>query len=81
MLNKIRSKFRAIGQGQVRLNLDKSIGHLILDNPAKRNALSPKMMVELAEMVEQLEHSKQMTGLIISGSNESFCSGFGNQDF
>ncbi|KAL2919361.1 enoyl CoA hydratase domain-containing protein 1 [Polyrhizophydium stewartii] len=52
-----------------------------LENPARRNAMSPKMMVELAEIVDDLEarcgdHSAAAFGLVLYGAGGTFCSGF-----
>lgn len=59
--------------------------HLIkIHNPSKRNAISPAMMVDLAEIVDSLDDTFNSTqdidtdsaGLILTGSETTFCSGF-----
>lgn len=84
----IRNKLRAIGEGSV--DFDPSyapgIALITLNNPSRHNALSGKMMAELADVVDTLERwtsfeSKEredLVGLILTGSEgKSFCAGLG----
>ncbi len=43
------------GSGSVRLELNRGWAEIVLDHPAKRNAVSPAMMLELRSVIEQLE--------------------------
>ncbi|KAF9194564.1 enoyl CoA hydratase domain-containing protein 1 [Haplosporangium sp. Z 767] len=56
-LGQLRAKFRAFGQGHIELDLNHSPGLalLTLSNPEKHNALTGKMMAELADCVDFLE--------------------------
>ncbi|KAF9125956.1 enoyl CoA hydratase domain-containing protein 1 [Mortierella sp. 14UC] len=56
-LGQLRAKLRAFGQGHIELDLHHSPGLalLTLTNPAKHNALTGKMMAELADCVDLLE--------------------------
>lgn len=56
-LGQLRAKLRAFGQGHIELDLDHSPGLalLTLSNPTKHNALTGKMMAELADCVDLLE--------------------------
>jgi ethylmalonyl-CoA/methylmalonyl-CoA decarboxylase len=49
--------------------------HVILDNVSKRNALSGRMMTELAETVEHLEEWNDGFGVVLTGAGGTFCSG------
>ena len=52
------------------------IAHVILNNPARRHALSGAMMVDLMEAVEELETWTQGVGLVLRSSDGgAFCSG------
>ena len=52
------------------------IAHVILNNPARRHALSGAMMVDLMEAVEELETWTQGVGLVLrSSEGGAFCSG------
>ncbi|RUS21718.1 ClpP/crotonase-like domain-containing protein [Endogone sp. FLAS-F59071] len=82
----IRNKLRAIGEGSVDFNPNYApgIALITLNNPSRHNALSGKMMAELADVVDTLERwtsfdSKEredLVGLILTGSEgKSFCAG------
>ncbi|RDE24366.1 enoyl-CoA hydratase [Motiliproteus coralliicola] len=54
---------------------------LELDNPARRNALSLAMYTELRLQLEAAEREASVRALVISGSQEVFCSGNDLDDF
>ncbi|KAG0061945.1 hypothetical protein BGZ89_011054, partial [Linnemannia elongata] len=56
-LGQLRAKLRTFGQGHIELDLHHSPGLalLTLTNPEKHNALTGKMMAELADCVDLLE--------------------------
>ncbi|RUS24627.1 ClpP/crotonase-like domain-containing protein [Jimgerdemannia flammicorona] len=82
----IREQLRAIGEGSVDFNPDHAPGVALitLNNPAKHNALSGKMMAELADVVDTLEkwtriesmERTELVGIVLTGSEgKSFCAG------
>ncbi len=71
----LRSRLRALGgPGEVRLDLTGPGAVLTLDQPARRNALSGKMLAELADAVDALEAWDGAT-LIVTGEGGFFCAG------
>ncbi|CAG8738623.1 12277_t:CDS:2, partial [Funneliformis caledonium] len=86
-LNLIREELRKFGQGSIEYNSSFSpgIGLITLHNSERHNALSGKMMAELADLVDKLEHITQgktnsknetdLIALILSGDENTFCSG------
>ncbi|KAG0077323.1 hypothetical protein BGZ92_001966, partial [Podila epicladia] len=56
-LGQLRAKLRGFGQGHIELDFNHSTGLalLTLHNPEKHNALTGKMMAELADCVDLLE--------------------------
>jgi enoyl-CoA hydratase/carnithine racemase len=75
------NEFQSVGQGAVHMNITDGIAHLSLANPSKRNALSPAMMSQLTVKLEQLhiecqKADSKLYGMIFSGSDKTFCSGF-----
>jgi methylglutaconyl-CoA hydratase len=50
-------------------------GTIILDRPDKCNALTRRMIEELAEAFDDLRQSRQVRGIILTGSGPHFCSG------
>ena len=75
----LREKFRSLGEGDVLFEKLEYQGHNIavisLANPKNRNALSGKMMVKLAEIVDQLQHWCEGKAVILRGVEKTFCSG------
>lgn len=68
--------------GSVVLTFDNATGiaEIVLDHPAKRNAISGSMMVQLADIVEKLENWHEGKGVLLRGAGNMFCSG-GDLDF
>lgn len=62
-LDQIRAKLRAFGQGHIELDLNHSPGLalLTLSNPERHNALTGKMMAELADCIDFLENATSDT--------------------
>ncbi|KAI8602703.1 ClpP/crotonase-like domain-containing protein [Dissophora ornata] len=62
-LAQLRAKLRTFGQGHIELDLNHSPGLalLTLSNPGKHNALTGKMMAELADCVDFLEEATNAT--------------------
>ncbi|XP_071004125.1 ethylmalonyl-CoA decarboxylase-like [Oncorhynchus clarkii lewisi] len=72
----IREKLQAFPGGSIDLVKQESgIAVLTVNNPARMNAFSGSMMVELEERVSQLEEWTEGKGLIIQGAAGTFCSG------
>ncbi|MEQ2248160.1 enoyl CoA hydratase domain-containing protein 1 [Ilyodon furcidens] len=72
----IREKLQAFPGGSVDLlKHDSGIAVLTINNPARMNAFSGSMMVDLKERVSQLENWSEGKGLIVHGAAETFCSG------
>ncbi|KAF9916852.1 enoyl CoA hydratase domain-containing protein 1 [Lobosporangium transversale] len=63
-LGQLRAKFRKFGQGHIELDINHSTGLalLTLSNPSKHNALTGKMMAELADCVDFLEGAIRLNG-------------------
>lgn len=72
----LREKLQAFPGGSVDLlKRDCGIAVLTVNNPARMNAFSGSMMVDLEERVSQLESWTEGKGLIVRGAAETFCSG------
>ncbi|XP_063237110.1 ethylmalonyl-CoA decarboxylase-like isoform X2 [Bacillus rossius redtenbacheri] len=76
-LPEIRSFLQHRGAGSVDLVCDDStsIATLCFNQPDKRNAISGKMMVELARAVETLEGWAEGRGVLVHGRGGHFCAG------
>jgi len=68
--------------GAVRLEINGSVATLVLDRPAKRNALSSHMIADLKTGVEELENNGQVRVVLLRASGDrAFCAGADTQEF
>jgi len=69
-LGQLRAKLRAFGQGHIELDLNHAPGLalLTLSNPGKHNALTGKMMAELADCIDFLEEAVTKSTLPVLSS-------------
>ncbi|XP_060072268.1 ethylmalonyl-CoA decarboxylase-like [Ylistrum balloti] len=76
-MTSFRSRLEGYGGGSVDLTKDVADGIAIvtLNNPDKKNALSGKMMLDFRNVVEELETWDDGKGVILTGSQRTFCSG------
>lgn len=71
------------GEGNVKMEVLDNVAVLSFSNPSKRNAMSGKMMNNMAELIDQIcddtcptKLSDRVVGLILKGcGNEAFCAG------
>ncbi|KAH0622293.1 hypothetical protein JD844_024467 [Phrynosoma platyrhinos] len=74
--DEIKAKLQQFSGGSVDLSKeDNGIGILTLNNPRFMNAFTGTMMIELQERVAELENWKDGKGLIVHGTENTFCSG------
>lgn len=75
----LREKFKILGGGDVLFQKLDYQGHNIavvsLANPNNRNALSGRMMVKLAEIVDELQKWSDGKAAVLKGVGNTFCSG------
>lgn len=76
-LKDIRSELQQHQSGSVDLvkDTDTAIAVLTLNNAGRKNAMSGSMMVELADHVTTLEEWTEGKGVIVTGADNTFCSG------
>lgn len=63
------------GRGTVTLERHDSVATLTLDCTAQKNALTPKMMFEFAQAVDELERDDTLAACILRGAGATFCTG------
>jgi enoyl-CoA hydratase/carnithine racemase len=54
-----------------------SIYYITLNRPDKRNALSPKMLIQISDMVETLVQDPEIRAVIVNGEGSVFSAGVG----
>lgn len=66
----------ASGPGAVRVATRGAIAHIVLDRPAKRNAITPQMATALEAAVDQLESDPVLrVGVLSAEGDVAFCAG------
>jgi enoyl-CoA hydratase/carnithine racemase len=63
------------GEGRVALELRDRDAELVIDNAARRNAISPGMMVDLEQALERLEAWDGAAVVVRGAGTKAFCSG------
>jgi ethylmalonyl-CoA/methylmalonyl-CoA decarboxylase len=74
-LANIREELRQYGGGSIDVEWNGSIASITLNNPARRNALTPFMMASLADVVDTLESSTDASCAVLRGADGWFCAG------
>src|ERR1700691_5087337 len=65
----------------VRVEVEESVGWVILNRPEKRNAMSPTLNREMREILETLELDGDMKVLVLTGAGESWTAGMDLKEY
>ena len=65
----------------VRIERDGGLTWVILNRPEKRNALSPALHYEMAEIIDELEVDPETQVMVLTGAGDSFCAGFDLREY
>lgn len=63
------------------LGVEGELGTLVLNRPARLNALSRRTLIELAEAARWFDAQRQVKVVVVSGAGTSFSAGFDLEDF
>ncbi len=58
----------------IRCSIEHGVGHLVLDRPEKRNALTPEMLAAFVRELTRL--GEECPAVVVRGEGEAFCAGF-----
>ena len=61
--------------------IEGNVAVVTLNRPHKRNAMSPRLHVEMAETLDKLRYDNASKVLVITGAGESFCAGMDLKEF
>lgn len=53
-----------------------TVGHITLDRPDKKNALTPEMQDQLIAAIEEMAGCAQIGAILLDGHGAAFCAGF-----
>ncbi len=65
----------------VTVEIKNAVAIVTLNRPAKRNAMSPTLHIEMADILEKLRYDTSSRVLVITGAGESFCAGMDLKQF
>jgi trans-feruloyl-CoA hydratase/vanillin synthase len=65
----------------VTVEIKDAIATITLNRPAKRNAMSPSLHLEMADTLEKLRYEKTSRVVVITGAGEAFCAGMDLKQF
>lgn len=65
----------------VTVSIENAVATVTLNRPAKRNAMSPSLHIEMTEVLEKLRYEKTSRVVVITGAGESFCAGMDLKQF
>ena len=57
------------------------VGTITLNRPAKRNAMSPALHLEMADALERLRYDDDARVIVLTGSGPAFCAGMDLKEF
>jgi enoyl-CoA hydratase/carnithine racemase len=59
----------------IEVKINGAVGTIVLNRPARRNALSRSMLGELQQALGDLQQEKRVRAIILTGAGEAFCAG------
>jgi enoyl-CoA hydratase/carnithine racemase len=65
-----------VSNGPLRADRLDGVLHLVLDRPAKRNALSAELRERLADALDRAADDETVGAVVVSGAGNYFCAGF-----
>ncbi len=65
----------AMSQPLVKIHVHEHTGTIILNRPEKRNALSRKLLAELAQALDDLHQERRVRAVVLAASGSAFCAG------
>jgi 2-(1,2-epoxy-1,2-dihydrophenyl)acetyl-CoA isomerase len=63
------------GTEDLRANVDRGVGVIVLNRPERRNALSPEMLTALADVLAAFDTDDDVGAVLLTGAGKAFCAG------
>jgi feruloyl-CoA hydratase/lyase len=63
------------------VDIKNAVATITLNRPAKRNAMSPTLHLEMADVLEKVRYEQTSRVVVITGAGESFCAGMDLKQF
>jgi len=65
----------------VLVEIKDSIAKVILNRPEKKNAMNPQLVLDMAQVLEDLRYNDDVKVLVLTGAGNSFCAGMDLKEF
>jgi len=65
----------------VLVEIKDSVAKVILNRPDKKNAMNPQLVLDMAQVLEDLRYNKDAKVLVLTGAGNSFCAGMDLKEF
>jgi len=65
----------------VLVEIKDKIAKVILNRPEKKNAMNPQLVLEMAQVLEDLRYNDDVRVLVLTGAGEAFCAGMDLKEF
>jgi trans-feruloyl-CoA hydratase/vanillin synthase len=65
----------------VKIERDQGVGFLYFNRPDKRNAMSPQLLAEMIEALDDLEADDEVQVVVLTGAGDAFCAGMDLKEF
>ena len=63
------------------VDVSDNVGTITFNRPAKRNAMSPTLHLEMADALERLRYDDDAHVVVLTGSGPAFCAGMDLKEF
>lgn len=70
-----------MGEGSIRLRSENGVGRIVIDNPARRNAMTAAMWSALPRLCDAIEADAACRVVLLVGDGEHFCAGADISEF
>lgn len=57
------------------------VAKVTMNRPEKRNCMNPQMLLDIAQMLDDLRYNDDVAVLVLTGAGESFCAGMDLKEF
>lgn len=63
------------GTADLLAGIDRGVGRIVLNRPDRRNAMSPAMVIALADVLARFEDDDAVGAVLLTGAGAAFCAG------
>ncbi len=65
----------------VLIEIDDRVAKVIMNRPEKKNAMNPRMILDMTEVLEALRYDDDVRVIVLTGAGDAFCAGMDLKEF